>query len=116
MCAFLYLLESNKQWIQAYEICRNKGMTLAPINSIWLSNGIYSSTKTMWTPNYVLDLDYFGKTGNLLNVMFLTSNSRLQSQAVAHIKKSNKTCVIHLNLKTIVFLLIENTLRHAFHI
>jgi hypothetical protein len=24
----------------------------------------------MWTPNYVLDLDYFGKTGNLLNVMF----------------------------------------------
>jgi hypothetical protein len=71
MCAFLYLLESNKQWIQAYEICRNKGMTLAPINSIWLSNGIYSSTKTMWTPNYVLDLDYFGKTGNLLNVMFL---------------------------------------------
>jgi hypothetical protein len=90
MCVFLYLLESNKQWIQAYEICRNKGMTLTPINSIRLPNGIYSSTKTMWTPNYVLDLDYFGKTGNLLNVMFLTSNSRLQSQAVAHIKSQIK--------------------------
>ena len=61
-----------------------------PINSIRLPNGIYSSTITMWTPNYVLDLDYFGKTGNLLNVMFLTSNSRLQSQAVAHIKSQIK--------------------------
>jgi hypothetical protein len=50
-------------------------MTLTPINSIRLPNGIYSSTITMWTPNYVLDLDYFGNTGNLLNVMFLTSNS-----------------------------------------
>jgi hypothetical protein len=49
-------------------------MTLTPINSIRLPNGIYSSTKTMWTPNYVLDLDYFGNTGNLLNVMCLTSN------------------------------------------
>ena len=44
----------------------------------------------MWTPNYVLDLDYFGNTGNLLNVMCLTYNSRLQSQAVAHIKSQIK--------------------------
>jgi hypothetical protein len=61
-----------------------------PINFIRLPNGIYSSTITMWTPNYVLDLDYFGNTGNLLNVMFLTSNSKLQSQAVAHIKSQIK--------------------------
>jgi hypothetical protein len=65
-------------------------MTLTPINSIRLPNGIYSSTITMWTPNYVLDLDYFGNSGNLLNVMLLTSNSRLQSQAVAHIKSQIK--------------------------
>jgi hypothetical protein len=90
MCVFLYLLESNKQWIQANEICRNKGKTLTPINSIRLPNGIYSSTITMWTPNYVLDIDYIGNIGNLLNVMFLTFYSRLQSQAVAHIKSQIK--------------------------
>jgi hypothetical protein len=48
MCAFLYLLESNKQWIQAYEICRNKGMTLAPINAHgrWFSPGTPASFTT----------------------------------------------------------------------
>jgi hypothetical protein len=44
--AFLYLLESNKQWIQAYEICRNKGMTLTPINSIRLPTGTPASFTT----------------------------------------------------------------------
>ena len=67
MCFFQYLLECNKQWIQAYEICKNKGMKLTPINSTSLPNGIYSSAITMWTPNYVLDLGWFGNTGNLLN-------------------------------------------------